>query len=293
MIKAFSILITRKIHTALLVLKKEGWAKFSKRVLHLFLGLFRISDIFSQHNGHSATDECQIVFDVLSCRGQPGLMVDVGAHWGSSLKMFAESKWWILAFEPDKDNRKILESKFCAYSNVVIDPRALLDKEKESVDFYTSQLSSGISGLSAFHSSHKVSGKVNTTTLASVVKEFGISEINFLKIDTEGFDLLVLKGAPWGILKPEIIVCEFEDTKTTKIGYNIYDIADYLVEKGYKLFVSEWYPIAKYGTKHRWKKLMEYPSNLDDPESWGNLIAVLYEKDYELLKQQYLELIKR
>ena len=70
-------------------------------------------------------------------------------------------------------------------------------------------------------------------------------------------------------------MCEFEDSKTTPLGYSYHDMAGYLVDKGYAVQVSEWYPVLQYGGNHRWRRFEHYPCELADPRAWGNLIAVL------------------
>ena len=53
----------------------------------------------------------------IGLKADKGVMIDVGAHHGSSLKKFAEAGWKIYAFEPDKNNRKILTEN---YGNLAI-----------------------------------------------------------------------------------------------------------------------------------------------------------------------------
>jgi hypothetical protein len=55
---------------------------------------------------------------------------------------------------------------------------------------------------------------------------------------------------------------------------NFNDMAKYLINKGYDLYVSEWHPIIKYGIQHDWCRLVKYPCELISPRSWGNIIAI-------------------
>ncbi|MEH6592727.1 MAG: FkbM family methyltransferase [Halioglobus sp.] len=208
-------------------------------------------------------------------------MIDVGAHFGGSLAPFAEHGWKVFAFEPDPDNRAKLESGFANMPNVIIDDRAISDQPGKNVAFFASKVSTGISGLSAFHESHEEIAKVSVTTLAMFLAEqpHDNQTIDFLKIDTEGFDLSVLKSVPWDDVQPRMILCEFEDFKTRPLGYDYHDLADYLVDKGYSLVISEWYPIERYGIRHKWRCFSRYPSNLCNSDAWGNIIAT---KDTEL-----------
>lgn len=203
------------------------------------------------------------------------LCIDVGAHYGTSARPLLEDGWKVIAFEPDVKNREKLLSGLKKYipEKLVIEDLAVSDEEAEDVSFYRSEVSTGISGLSSFHESHASAGSVSTTTLASYSRKNAIERVDFLKIDTEGFDFHVLRGIPWEDWKPEAVLCEFEDRKTLPLGYGWTEMADFLKEKGYDIWVSEWHPIIEYGRAHDWNRLFRYPGDLSNTESWGNLLA--------------------
>lgn len=230
-------------------------------------------------------DESHIAFALLNRDHKPGVMIDVGAHYGGALQKFANARWQVYAFEPDSANRAHLEGSFGGTPNVSIDPRAVSDQERAHVSLYRSEESTGISGLSAFHPTHRQSETVDITTLSRFVEDHDIEHVDFLKIDTEGFDLFVLKGFPWQRLQPRLILCEFEDRKTLSLGYNYHDLAGYLLAEGYRVLVSEWYPIKRYGIPHRWRRFRPYPVELADPQAWGNLLAVSNAPDHQRLMQ--------
>ena len=71
-----------------------------------------------------------------------------------------------------------------------------------------------------------------------------------MKIDVEGFERNVLDGYDWAV-RPDLIVLEFEDSKTVPLGYSWKDLADGLIDRGYQVLVSEWFPIERYGGSHR------------------------------------------
>jgi len=202
-----------------------------------------------------------------------GIMINVGAHFGSALPPFIEKGWKVYAFEPDEKNREILEKRYGNQLNVIIDKRAVSDEHAEKVQFYTSKESTGISSLASFHKTHEKAGNVSVTTLGKFCEEYKIGHINFLLVDAEGYDLFVLKGLDWSKIKPDIVVCEFEDRKTNTLGYNFHDMATFLQIRGYEVLVSEWHPILQYGIAHDWRRLAKYPCVLDSSNSWGNLIA--------------------
>lgn len=218
--------------------------------------------------GPEQFDELALVASLLPARG--GVMFDVGAHIGTSAEPFARRGWLVHAFEPDASNRAVLQERLGG--RIEIDPRAVTDRSGEHLEFFTSALSTGISSLSAFHSSHTASQIVETVTLADAIRERRTSRIDLLKIDTEGHDLFVLRGMDWAV-RPAVVVCEFEDRKTALLGYNTGDLANLLQSEGYAVLVSEWCPITAYGREHQWRRLVPFEAGPSE-DAWGNLIAV-------------------
>ena len=228
-------------------------------------------------------NESELVYQILG-RNSDSTMIDVGAHTGGSLRPFANNNWYIYAFEPDLKNRKELQLSFKKFPNISVYSEALSDKSKKNVPFYTSELSSGISSLKKFHETHSKANYVNIISLKKFCKDNKISNIDFLKIDTEGFDFFVLKGLDWSLIKPRVILCEFEDRKTLDLGYSYKDMANYLIERDYHVVVSEWYPIKDYGQNHKWRSLKKYPCELNDVDfGHGNLFAFKKKSDFEKL----------
>lgn len=222
---------------------------------------------------HAHIDETRLIAEYLQSKRSPAIMVDVGAHFGSALSHFANRNWQVYAFEPDPDNRQQLLRKFSGHSNVSISSSAVSDRSGQTVSLYSSDESTGISTLAPFRDSHEAKCQVTTTTVKEICEQQRINHIDFLKIDTEGFDLMVLQGVPWERIKPDIIECEFEDRKTVPLGYTFDDLAQYLLDRGYFVLVSEWHPVISYGIKHDWYRLTTYPCKLASPDAWGNLLA--------------------
>ena len=265
--------ISKKFNTAYTIFRQKGpggvWRTIRQKV-----------------NALNCVDENKMIFDILSSHTPKGIMVDVGAHHGYSHLCFAEAQWQVFAFEPDPVNRLKLLENSGKFTNVHVDGRAVTDQLIDSVAFYSSKESDGVSSLLAFLPSHELSCEVRTTALSQFIEEQKLDNIDYLKTDTEGFDLKVLQGVPWGQLQPGVILCEFEDNKTKKLNYTYTTMADCLVSKGYKVIVSEWHPIIRYGEQHSWRGFYRYPHQLHDEKAWGNLIATRDDKIYrDLLKK--------
>ena len=91
-----------------------------------------------------------------------------------------------------------------------------------------------------------VSEVVNVTTLDNITREEGINHIDILKIDTEGFDLEVLKGVRilLSLGKSEFIFFEVGfHPKEDKVLFD--EVRNLLIENGYFTFgiyhqTTEW-----------------------------------------------------
>ena len=205
-------------------------------------------------------------------RRRGGTMIDVGAHFGESHRPYLDRGWHVVAFEPDPSNRSRISTSHGAGMLDLLEC-AVGEQPLADAAFYASDESTGVSTLVPFIASHKPVCRVQVRTLDDVCHERRITRCDFLKIDTEGHDLFVLRGFPWARMQPEVILCEFEDRKTQPLGYDYRALGEFLTARGYAVFLSEWNPIERYGGQHTWRRAVRYPAPLLDERSWGNFMA--------------------
>lgn len=234
-------------------------------------GLLRAALARTRQRGTTVDENALIAEHLLG--GRPGVMIDVGACFGAALRPFAENGWKVVAFEPDPVNRKTLLDNVAAMPAVVVHSDAISETDGQTLSFYASPESPGVSSLTPFLPSHKPVAQVQTTRLDTFMAANGITDVDYLKIDAEGHDLFVLKSFPFDRVSPRAVLCEFEDRKTKPLGYQMTDMADLLVAAGYEVIISEWHPIERYGTSHSWNRFVRYPDKLTHPDAWGNLVA--------------------
>lgn len=206
------------------------------------------------------------------------ILIDVGAHYGEWSLPFLKHGWKVFGFEPDPINLVALRKRLCSFKNYSISSNAVLNVSRRALPFYRSSESSGISCLYPFKHSFFEINKVDSVTLSHFLEKNKISKVGVLKIDAEGCDLLVLKGFPWMQPNPSIIVTEYEDKKTKVLNYDMRDLADFLINKDYHLFISQWEPIRTYGGMHKWKSMELYSPHKRYAKGWGNFLA--FSKDY-------------
>ena len=235
-------------------------------------------------------NEEELIGRYFNCRGN--IMIDVGANFGNSLDIFLGQGWTVHAFEPDPSNRKQLQKNWPDCSNLILNEEAVSNKAGQKLPFFASKESTGISSLSAFTDGHQKVCEVTTTTLMDYYNKLNISHVNFLKIDVEGYDKFVLDGFPWDRDRPEVILVEFEDSKTLSLGYSAHDLAHTIIHHGYTVYVSEWMPIVRYGITHDWKRFVRYSSKLDLTNTWGNMIGFHEKPDERKLKSLIKQTLK-
>ena len=224
-----------------------------------------------------APDELKLIqLAVSSIRN--GVMIDVGAHYGTTSSPFLDKGWKVVGFEPDSKNRAILTRDYGKHPNFTMDSRAVSNHENPALTLYRSDVSSGISSLEGFHPSHTAAETVCVTTLNKALTEHKVDKIDVLKVDTEGYDLFVLQGLDMSRIPVRVVMTEFEERKTKSLGYTPTDLVNYLVAQGFKVVISIWEPITEYGHQHKWRSFSPYPCEID-PLCWGNVLGFYKEDD--------------
>jgi FkbM family methyltransferase len=237
--------------------------------------ILMLRKIVRKYKYHKHLNEVELIIKYLNQINKiSGILFDIGASTGSFLERYLNNNWNIYAFEPDPNPIKQTAMRyFQKYFNVTYVNNACSNISGQKLPFFTSNKSTGISSLHTFDSTHNLACYVETITLTDYMAENNINQVTVLKIDTEGHDYFVLQGFPWEKHRPSVIMCEFENKKTIPLGYGYKELGDYLMSKGYKVFVSEWFPLKDYGEKHKWKIMKQYPADLDDSNSFGNFIC--------------------
>jgi hypothetical protein len=144
-----------------------------------------------------------------------GFYIDVGANHpinDSITKLFYENGWRGINIEPVKDMfEKLKEDR---PEDINLD--CLIGSENKTITFYEikedSRLSTTDKRLAenyALENKFTVSeSKIKMLSLNEVCFSYKVQKINFLKIDVEGGEGEVLKGFPFDVIKPWIIVVE-------------------------------------------------------------------------------------
>src|SRR5262245_31057057 len=137
-------------------------------------------------------------------------VVDVGAAYGSVAEVFLNDGWTADLLEPDPTCQRILQRLVTAHgSRVRIFPFAASDQDCESAPFQQNS-TPGLSGLAASPFGATVGAiPVRTVRLDSFFAAQSVSRVDFLKIDTEGNDFVVLEAHDFARLPPALVFVEY------------------------------------------------------------------------------------
>ena len=156
------------------------------------------------------------------------VFLDVGAHGGLYTLIAAKkvgSHGRVLSFEPNPLNLFFLKLniELNALDNVTVIPKAISDRPGK-ITFYYSLNNTALT--SALRREGK-SIEAEATTLDGISKTQRLNFVKILKVDTEGYDLKVLKGALNTLRRTQYVIVE----------QNTFDVRRLLLNGGFQLSI--------------------------------------------------------
>ena len=204
---------------------------------------FRAAGLFVYRVPPRGTD---LPYDLASAlpRQSFSTVIDVGANLGQSakefLRWFPEAHIW--CFEPGADHYSKLARCFESNSRITCECYALGSSETEAMLCRTSdstmshiaENASGRAGEGLIVSTETVC----VTTLDYYCRRADIEQIDFLKIDLEGYDLEVLRGASGMLMQERIscVQCECSLNPDNRFHVSLGEISAHLQSHGYRMF---------------------------------------------------------
>ena len=187
------------------------------------------------------------------------LVVDVGANVGNYtdlvLEMLPDCR--VVAFEPNPDVFQNLSGLFSP-DRVTVEMKGL-GASDEVLKFYDRQDRGGASAhgslyrevIEDLHHVDAVEKEITTTTLDGYAEASGIDHIHLLKIDTEGHELEVLRGASGLLQQKQIDLIQIEFNEMNVISRVFFrDFAETLSDyRAFRLLPSGVLPIKNYPLK--------------------------------------------
>lgn len=195
--------------------------------------------------------------------------IDIGANQGEYTLWAARKigqKGLILAYEPSDEIFDQLENNIKL--NEQISPTVHLRKvglsdKAETLKLYTKKgPNEGVNTLFPSKDHELEIGEIELTTLDLEMENYSVSKISLVKIDVEGAELNVLKGAKNTLIhySPKLLV-EINRQSCLSAGYDPIEIINFLEKINYKLFVI--------GLRGRLTKL-----NINSIPEFCNLFAI-------------------
>ncbi len=168
---------------------------------------------------------------------------DVGANIGSITLPVAKSTGAdVHSFEPSRFTYQFLEKNVTqnCLTNVSLNNNAVHSVNGLDLQFYEAEEKYGNSSLSATYS-QQPHYSVKTISLDAYCERLKIDKIKVLKIDVQGYEIEVLKGAQNLIKNKAIdtIIFEMESWAEEQAGYQIGASQEFLLMNGYELFTLE------------------------------------------------------
>lgn len=163
--------------------------------------------------------------------------VDIGANIGTYSISLSRYFNKVLAYEPEPNNYDCLKLnvKTNSIENIIINNVAILNK-KGYFSIENHNKSEGIHPGTYFININK-EGNIPCRILDDDLVEFGIKEVGFIKIDTEGSELYILKSIQNVMTKQKPIVCvEINDCSYKNYGISKEEIKTFMKTHNYKLY---------------------------------------------------------
>jgi FkbM family methyltransferase len=145
---------------------------------------------------------------------------------------FSNKKFLII--EAQKSKEKILKDLFLDRPNVAVEICLLGDESNKVVEFYEMETGSSIYSENTNHP--RKSAQIEMKTLDSLHNYFQSEDSIFLKIDVQGAEIDVLKGAKNTLIITEFILLEISVLNFNENAPMFYDVVFYMESIGFKLF---------------------------------------------------------
>ncbi|MEM9830576.1 MAG: FkbM family methyltransferase [Bacteroidota bacterium] len=165
---------------------------------------------------------------------RPGLYIDVGAHHPVKLSntyYLYQSGWRGICIEPNED---LIERYKQNRPQDSIYNIAVSNFEGEA-DFYMGQYTVHAS-LQSNKNTELAKRQVPVRKLENILDEKGVTDIDFLSVDTEGTEVDVLEGLNLNRYRPKLILAEYNTSSSANLA-----LQPYLLNNGYQLiFINTW-----------------------------------------------------
>lgn len=197
----------------------------------------------TSENAVSRHDALQLAW-MIDNLAEGDFVIDVGANYGQCAVVMAQrcgASGKVIAFEPNPHARALLKRNFDlnpAVKPAVIERFACSDVAREEAELYYNgnAANSALVALNAAKSGE--AGEifaVPVTTLDAYMSENGLPEPRCVKIDTEGAEIRVLKGASCLLAGRSTIFCELHPYAWPRYGNSLDELTELVAQSGRRM----------------------------------------------------------
>jgi FkbM family methyltransferase len=174
---------------------------------------------------------------------------DVGANLGLHSLTFSKLARQVVAFEPNRALLPNLRLTISHLPNVTLQ-EICLSANDGAVDFHVSEWDHMLGSLANWTGQPTKTVAVPARSIDSLIAQSEVPKPQVLKVDVEGAELLVFRGAEKlfsGPDAPRAIVFEELNSASRKLGITDGAAAEFLRQKGYSLYVITDDGLAPFG----------------------------------------------
>jgi len=205
-------------------------------------------------------------------------VVDVSANIGQLFEFLTHKDSTVHLFEPNPINFEILEEKFSEWKSVTLHQNAVSDVSGNAAFYFNHGKKENKAGnehgalgatMSGGNTENNKKTTVEVVTLDETVEPL-FDRLHLLKTDTEGFDVIALRGAKKLLMKTDMIIfeCHFiQQKKAGGPGTTDYEVAQDLSDLGFEVYHLHPEAILRFDGEF-------YDPIYDIKKGWQNCFAV-------------------
>jgi len=167
---------------------------------------------------------------------EPQTVVDCGAYRGDwtrlAKRVFPAAR--VLMIEPQRTLSPVLRTVCSYYEDVTYVSALLASCDGSTVDFF--QMGTGSSVLEEASSVPRTTIGLQTRTLDAVTDDCGFDAIDLLKLDVQGYEVEVLKGASRRLASCEFVLLEASLIPVNRACPLVADVVAFMAGNGFRLF---------------------------------------------------------
>jgi FkbM family methyltransferase len=170
------------------------------------------------------------------------VVLDIGAHYGEYAVLFAAlvgARGKVVCFEPDLAALEVLRANIALNrleNRIAVEARAVFDSNEPKQLFArhgNAQSSLARAGLGGSDSDGDVERySIETIRLDDYILESGLSSPSYIKLDVEGAEINVLRGAQNTLRSSAVIVCELHPYAWSEFGTSFEELLEIVRSSG-------------------------------------------------------------